>query len=81
MSGLLTEAGRMTENPDTAVVLCDNVKGLANHPGPQPLRFRPAQAGHGYEQVMKYTCHVRLRDTSKKLSRFASARAWSNTGS
>ena len=26
--GLLTEVGRMTENPDTAVVMCDSVKGL-----------------------------------------------------
>ena len=26
--GLLTEAGRMTQDPDTAGVFCDNVKGL-----------------------------------------------------
>ena len=26
--GLLTEVGRMTQDPDTAVVLCDSVKGL-----------------------------------------------------
>ena len=26
--GLLTEVGRMSENPDTAVVMCDSVKGL-----------------------------------------------------
>jgi sugar phosphate isomerase/epimerase len=62
--GLLTEVGRMTENPDTAVVLCDNVKGLQITLDPSHYIFGP-HAGRGYEQVMKYTCHVRLRDTSK----------------
>jgi sugar phosphate isomerase/epimerase len=62
--GLLTEVGRMTENPDTAVVLCDNVKGLQITLDPSHYVYGP-HASHGYEQVMKYTCHVRLRDTSK----------------
>lgn len=62
---LLTESGRMTQDPDTAVVLCDNVKGLRitldpshyiwGHPHPVPC-----------EQVMRYTCHVRLRDTTRE---------------
>lgn len=63
--GLLTEAGRMTENPDTAVVLCDNVKGLAITLDPSHYIWGPHQ-GASYEQVMKYTCHVRLRDTTKE---------------
>jgi sugar phosphate isomerase/epimerase len=63
--GLLTEAGRMTENPDTAVVLCDNVKGLALTLDPSHYLCGPHK-GASYEQVMKYTCHVRLRDSTKE---------------
>jgi len=63
--GLLTEAGRMTQDPDTAVVLCDNVKGLAITLDPSHYIWGPNQGG-SFEQVMKYACHVRLRDTSKE---------------
>ncbi len=62
--GLLTEVGRMTENPDTAVVLCDNVKGLGLTLDPSHYTFGP-HAGVNYEHVMKHVYHVRLRDTSK----------------
>lgn len=62
--GMLTEAGRMTENPDTAVVLCDNVKGLAITLDPSHYLFGPHK-GANYEQVIRYTCHLRLRDTTK----------------
>jgi sugar phosphate isomerase/epimerase len=62
--GLLTEVGRMTENPDTAVVLCDSVKGLGITLDPSHYTFGP-HAPPGYEQVMKYVYHVRLRDTNK----------------
>ena len=61
--GMLTEAGRMTENPDTAVVLCDNVKGLGVTLDPSHYVCGPLQGGN-YEQVMKYVYHVRLRDTT-----------------
>ena len=61
--GMLTEAGRMTENPDTAVVLCDNVKGLGITLDPSHYVCGPLRGGN-YEQVMKYVYHVRLRDTS-----------------
>ena len=61
--GLLTETGRMTQDPDTAVVLCDNVKGLAITLDPSYYICGPHQ-GASFEQVMKYTCHVRLRDTA-----------------
>ncbi|MGQ9574956.1 MAG: sugar phosphate isomerase/epimerase family protein [Thermoguttaceae bacterium] len=63
--GLLTETGRMTQDPDTAVVLCDNVKGLAITLDPSHYIWGPHK-GASFEQVMKYTCHVRLRDTSKE---------------
>jgi sugar phosphate isomerase/epimerase len=61
--GMLTEAGRMTENPGTAVVLCDNVKGLGITLDPSHYVCGPLQGGN-YEQVMKYVYHVRLRDTT-----------------
>jgi sugar phosphate isomerase/epimerase len=63
--GLLTEAGRMTQDPDTAVVLCDSVKGLGITLDPSHYVCGPHR-GNNYEQVMKYTYHVRLRDTSKE---------------
>jgi sugar phosphate isomerase/epimerase len=63
--GMLTEAGRMSQDPDTAVVLCDNVKGLVITLDPSHYVFGPHKDGN-YEQVMKYTRHVRLRDTSKE---------------
>ena len=63
--GLLTEAGRMTQDPSTAVVLCDNVKGLFITLDPSHYVFGPSKGGN-YEQVMPYTCHVKLRDTSKE---------------
>lgn len=63
--GLLTESGRMTQDPDTAVVLCDNVKGLQLTLDPSHYIFGPHK-GASYEQVMRYTCHVRLRDTNRE---------------
>ncbi len=62
--GLLTETGRMTQDPATAVVLCNNVKGLAITLDPSHYVWGPHK-GAGFEQVMARTCHVRLRDTSK----------------
>jgi sugar phosphate isomerase/epimerase len=62
--GLLTEVGRMTENPDTAVVMCDSVKGLGITLDPSHYAYG-LHAGVGYEQVMKHVYHVRLRDTTK----------------
>ena len=63
--GLLTEVGRMTEDPDTAVVLCDNVKGLKLTLDPSQYILGP-HAGASYEHLLKHVCHVRLRDTSKE---------------
>ncbi len=62
--GLHTEAGRMTEDPSTTVVLCDNVKGLGVTLDPSHYIYGP-QGRANYEQVMKHTHHVRLRDTTK----------------
>lgn len=62
--GLLTEVGRMTENPDTAVVMCDSVKGLGITLDPSHYVYGP-HAGVDFEQVMTHVFHVRLRDTTK----------------
>lgn len=62
--GLLTEAGRMSQDPDTAMVFCDSVKGLGITLDPSHYICGP-HAGGSYEQILKYVCHVRLRDTTK----------------
>jgi sugar phosphate isomerase/epimerase len=62
--GIKTEVGRMSQDPDTAVVLCDNVKGLAITLDPSHYVCGP-HGGASYDQVMKYVCHLQLRDTSK----------------
>ena len=62
--GMLTETGRMSQDPDTAVVLCDAVKGLGLTLDPSHYICGP-HAGGPFEQVMKHVYHVRLRDTSK----------------
>jgi sugar phosphate isomerase/epimerase len=55
----------MSQDPNTVVVLCDNVKGLGVTLDPSHLIYGP-HGGASYEQLMKYTCHIRLRDTSKE---------------
>jgi len=62
--GLLTEVGRMTQDPDTAVVLCDSVKDLGITLDPSHYIYGP-HGGASFEQVMKYVYHVRLRDTRR----------------
>jgi len=61
--GLLTETGRMSQDPDTAIVLCDSVKGLGITLDPSHFLYGP-HAGKPFEQVMDYVYHIRLRDTS-----------------
>jgi len=62
--GLKTEAGRTTQDPATAAVLCDNVKGLCLTLDPSHYVYGP-MAGCEYEQLAKYVCHLQLRDTNK----------------
>ncbi len=59
-----TETGRITQDPDTAVVLCDNVKGLGITLDPSHYIYGP-HAGGNYDQVMKHVYNVHLRDTTK----------------
>jgi sugar phosphate isomerase/epimerase len=62
--GLKTQTGRITQDPETAVVLCDNVKGLGLTLDPSHYIYGPL-AGGSYDQVMKYVYNVHLRDTTK----------------
>ena len=62
--GIKTETGRITQDPDTAVVLCDNVKGLGITLDPSHYIYGP-HAGGNYDQVMKHVINVHLRDTTK----------------
>ena len=61
---LKTQIGCMTEDPDTAVVLCDNVKGLGLALDPSHYIAGPRQ-GRDFTKVMPYVFHVHLRDSSK----------------
>lgn len=61
---ILTEAGCMSQDPDTAVVLCKAVKGLGITLDPSHYILGP-HSGKPYDQVMEHVYHVRFRDTSK----------------
>ncbi len=61
--GLLTETGRMSQDPDTACAICQNVEGLGITLDPSHFICGPHKGGR-FEQVMKHVYHVRLRDTS-----------------
>jgi sugar phosphate isomerase/epimerase len=63
--GVKTTIGCMTQDPDTAVVLCDNVKGLRLTLDPSHYITGPHQGGH-IDKVMKYVQHVHLRDSTKQ---------------
>ena len=60
--GVKTTAGRMTQDPETTASLCRNVPGLG-------VTLDPSHFIHGHkkpaswESILKYVCHVHLRDT------------------
>jgi sugar phosphate isomerase/epimerase len=62
--GVKTQIGHMTQDPDTAVVLCDNVKRLRLTLDPSHYVTGPHQGGK-IDKVMKYAQHVHLRDSTK----------------
>ncbi len=62
--GLKTETGRITQDPDTAVVLCNNVKGLGLTLDPSHYVYGPL-AGGNYDHVIEHVFNVHLRDTTK----------------
>lgn len=59
-----SEIGHMSQDPATAIVLCDNVKGLGITLDPSHYVCGPL-GGVNYDHVMKYVYHVQLRDTTK----------------
>ena len=63
--GVATEAGRMTDRPDTVKSLCDNAKGLGVTLDPSHYIYNLPKP-KDYESILPYVCHVRLRDTTQK---------------
>jgi sugar phosphate isomerase/epimerase len=61
---VLTQEGRISQDPDTAVVLCQQVKGLGLTLDPSPYVCGPHKGGQ-YNNVFKHVANVHLRDTSK----------------
>lgn len=61
---LKTQIGCMTEDPDTAVVLCDHVKGLGLAADPSHYIAGPRQ-GRDFSKVIPYVYHLHLRDANK----------------
>ncbi len=61
---ILTQNDRLSEDPGTVSVLCDNVKGLGVTLDPSCFICGPS-AGRNYESLLKYVYDIRLRDTSK----------------
>lgn len=62
---LKAQIGRLSEDPDTVTVLCDNVKGLGLTLDPSVYIFGSHQ-GRSIEKLLKYVFHTHLRDTSRK---------------
>ncbi len=62
---LKTQIGRMTQDADTAVVFCDNVKGMGLSLDPSCYIAGPYQ-GRNYDKTLKHVKHVHLRDSTKQ---------------
>lgn len=58
-----TQIGKISEDPDTIVVLCDHVKGLGIALDPSHFHYG-ANAGRSFDRLLKYVYHVYLRDTN-----------------
>lgn len=63
--GMKSQIGRLSEDPDTVKVLCDNVKGLGLTLDPSVYIYGPYQ-GRAIEKIIPYVYHTQLRDTNKK---------------
>jgi sugar phosphate isomerase/epimerase len=60
-----SQVGRLSQDPDTVMVLCDNVKGLGLTLDPSHYICGP-HGGRSIEKLMKYVHNVHLRDTTQK---------------
>ena len=58
-----TQIGRLTQDPHTAVELCQAVKGLWLTLDPSHFSCGPHR-GQDYDMVYEYTSHVHLRDST-----------------
>ena len=58
-----SEIGCLSEDPDTVVVLCDNVKGLGVGLDPSHYVAGPHRK-RGFDHLVSYTYNVYLRDSS-----------------
>lgn len=59
-----SQIGRLSEDPDTVKVLCDNVKGLGLTLDPSHYHCGPC-ANKNLDKIMPYVFHVHLRDSKK----------------
>lgn len=62
--GIRSQVGRLSQDPDTVAVLCDNVRGLGLTLDPSHYICGP-HAGRSIDKLMKYVYHVHLRDTKR----------------
>lgn len=60
-----TETGHLTEDPHTAVELCQAVRGLGITLDPSYYMIGP-NAGRSYDQVFPYVYHTHLRDSTSQ---------------
>ena len=64
-----THIGTLTENPDTAVELCQRVPGLGLTLDPSHFIAGPNQ-GRNFDHVFPHVRHVHLRDTGRGPNQF-----------
>lgn len=57
-----TEMDCMSEDPDTLMVLCNNIEGLGVTLDPS-VYIAGKSAGKSIDPILKYVCNVHLRDT------------------
>lgn len=57
-----SQIGRLSEDPDTVKVLCDNVKGLGLTLDPSHYQCGP-HSHKEYDKIMEFVFHVHLRDS------------------
>ncbi len=66
---LLTKTGTLTELPETAARLCEEVPGLGLTLDPSHFLIGPCQ-GKSYDEVFPFVRHVHLRDTGRGAEQF-----------
>ena len=59
-----SQIGRLSEDPDTVIVLCDNVTGLGLTLDPSHYLCHP-DGPKNFDRLLRYTYHVHLRDSTK----------------